>query len=376
MSSPSAGASAGAGARGVLAATCVRCVGLAEGFMRRGAWAEAAAAFLVALRRLEPRLILADGLPVATMTDAEDVAALLVQTAEGLCYCLAQHCGPLAAPALAVAEYTKALEAVPASFASAMKVAAAPLLFEIGELHRAAGSPVDVAAGCFQRAVGLDPGLSRAVAALEQLRAQQAGQGGGGGGVAAGAAADAAAASVGKPSGGGQQPSWLRAGSKAAAEEQRQKWAAMRRRQAVSTVRNEKAEAELWKKRQREREEAEIKRKADEAAADVRARKRQRQRQAEEEGGGGGAAGRPRPGCGYRPAGGGHPKTGRHDSSWAFRTLGLTVVGKQEPGAAEVRKAYRLMARKHHPDKNPADVPGATARFQAIEEAFSILTGG
>lgn len=38
----------------------------------------------------------------------------------------------------------------------------------------------------------------------------------------------------------------------------------------------------------------------------------------------------------------------------------------------EVKRAYRVMARKHHPDFNPLD-PGATERFKDLQEAYNTL---
>jgi len=40
---------------------------------------------------------------------------------------------------------------------------------------------------------------------------------------------------------------------------------------------------------------------------------------------------------------------------------------------AEIKKAYRGLARKHHPDRNPGD-PHAAARFRDITEACDVLT--
>ena len=55
--------------------------------------------------------------------------------------------------------------------------------------------------------------------------------------------------------------------------------------------------------------------------------------------------------------------------------MNLRVRRFNDGGA--VRKAYRLMARRHHPDKiNSSDatcVAAATARFQKVEEAYRML---
>ena len=39
----------------------------------------------------------------------------------------------------------------------------------------------------------------------------------------------------------------------------------------------------------------------------------------------------------------------------------------------EVRKAYRVMAVKHHPDKNPDDREAAKLKFQEIQRAYDSL---
>lgn len=38
---------------------------------------------------------------------------------------------------------------------------------------------------------------------------------------------------------------------------------------------------------------------------------------------------------------------------------------------ADIKKAYRLQAAQHHPDRNPS--PDAAARFRAVQEAYDIL---
>src|ERR1700758_3547690 len=52
-----------------------------------------------------------------------------------------------------------------------------------------------------------------------------------------------------------------------------------------------------------------------------------------------------------------------------YQTLGV------ERGASEddVRKAYRKLARKHHPDLNPGD-KASEERFKKVQEAYDILS--
>ncbi|MBK6685651.1 MAG: J domain-containing protein [Deltaproteobacteria bacterium] len=51
-----------------------------------------------------------------------------------------------------------------------------------------------------------------------------------------------------------------------------------------------------------------------------------------------------------------------------YETLGVKENATQD----EIKKAYRGLARKHHPDKNPGD-PKAEERFKAIAQAFDVL---
>ncbi len=52
-----------------------------------------------------------------------------------------------------------------------------------------------------------------------------------------------------------------------------------------------------------------------------------------------------------------------------YETLGV----KRDASAEEIRKAYRRLARKHHPDVNPGD-KAAEDRFKEVQEAYSILS--
>lgn len=52
-----------------------------------------------------------------------------------------------------------------------------------------------------------------------------------------------------------------------------------------------------------------------------------------------------------------------------YKTLGV----ERSAGAEEIRKAYRKLARKHHPDLNPGD-KAAEDRFKKVQEAYDILS--
>src|SRR6476659_9752643 len=51
-----------------------------------------------------------------------------------------------------------------------------------------------------------------------------------------------------------------------------------------------------------------------------------------------------------------------------YSVLGVSASASQD----EVKKQYRKLAAKHHPDKNPND-PKAAERFKEISEAYQVL---
>jgi curved DNA-binding protein CbpA len=50
-----------------------------------------------------------------------------------------------------------------------------------------------------------------------------------------------------------------------------------------------------------------------------------------------------------------------------YRVLGVS----QDASASEIRGAYRRLARRHHPDRNPK--PDGPERFRALAEAYAVL---
>src|SRR5437762_11462146 len=52
-----------------------------------------------------------------------------------------------------------------------------------------------------------------------------------------------------------------------------------------------------------------------------------------------------------------------------YQTLGVA----READVEEIRKAYRRLARKHHPDLNPGD-KASEDRFKKVQEAYDILS--
>src|ERR1700722_5774612 len=52
-----------------------------------------------------------------------------------------------------------------------------------------------------------------------------------------------------------------------------------------------------------------------------------------------------------------------------YETLGVSRTAKED----EIRKTYRKLARKYHPDLNPGD-KSAEERFKKVQEAYDILS--
>src|SRR5437763_9272183 len=52
-----------------------------------------------------------------------------------------------------------------------------------------------------------------------------------------------------------------------------------------------------------------------------------------------------------------------------YQTLGV----ERGASADDIRKAYRKLARKHHPDRNPGD-KASEDRFKKVQEAYDVLS--
>ncbi|MEN6463801.1 MAG: DnaJ C-terminal domain-containing protein [Syntrophaceae bacterium] len=53
-----------------------------------------------------------------------------------------------------------------------------------------------------------------------------------------------------------------------------------------------------------------------------------------------------------------------------YKTLGL----EKSASAEDIKKAYRKLALKHHPDRNPNDKKNAEEKFKKISEAYAVLS--
>ncbi len=61
--------------------------------------------------------------------------------------------------------------------------------------------------------------------------------------------------------------------------------------------------------------------------------------------------------------------------SWAEKSDAHSVLGvSQSASADEIKRAYRILAHRYHPDKNPND-PLAEAKFKMINQAYQQLSG-
>jgi DnaJ-domain-containing protein 1 len=66
------------------------------------------------------------------------------------------------------------------------------------------------------------------------------------------------------------------------------------------------------------------------------------------------------------------PPRRHHEHEQHYATLGLTSNASPEE---EVRKAYRRLSLKYHPDKNVGNEERASEEFQKVNHAYSTITG-
>ena len=60
---------------------------------------------------------------------------------------------------------------------------------------------------------------------------------------------------------------------------------------------------------------------------------------------------------------------GKPDNKF-YEALNLTKEASED----EIKKSYRKLAVKYHPDKNPDNKEEASAKFKEISEAYSVLS--
>ncbi len=57
--------------------------------------------------------------------------------------------------------------------------------------------------------------------------------------------------------------------------------------------------------------------------------------------------------------------------------VGVSALGRlgvaEDAGPDEIKRAYRRLAKRHHPDANP-DNPTAAERFKEVSEAHTVLS--
>ena len=53
-----------------------------------------------------------------------------------------------------------------------------------------------------------------------------------------------------------------------------------------------------------------------------------------------------------------------------YKILGIPKTATQ----TEIKQAYRKLAIKYHPDKNPTNKEAATEKFKSISEAYDVLS--